>query len=1114
MKIKKILALALAVIITIGALPFYMGTTVSAATSGTTGECKWSLEGTVLTISGRGEMQNYYNPSVSPAPWGTSITKVIIKDGVENIGASAFYNCRYLFKIEIPDSIITIGDSAFYRCLGLTNIDFSACPYLQTIGYNAFEECTNLVNVDLSACTRALESIGNEAFYNCSKLTNIVLPSSSKFTSIGGGAFGGTAFYNNDDNWENGVLYINTALIKAKDTISGKYTPKPDTKIIADSAFNGAEILTEIDLSNCKDLLNIGNLAFSSCESLERANLYRCTSLATIDMYAFSGCNKLATVIFAGCTNLNKIGESAFKSCSSLSYIDFSDCTSLTVIERYAFKNCSFLNTVTLPPNIKNIGDEAFRFTNIRNIYYARNNYDRSRISLGSSTGITNTTWHLYYCEKSDSQTHSFSSSVDQYCDYCGFDRIVKSGYTGNCKWQLYDSVLTISAVPGYNGEMRDYTTKSDGYGNYITTAPWGTSVTEVVIEYGVTRIGEYSFTSLGDITKVTFPKTLESIGLLAFSGCSNIKVCDLSSCINLKSIDSGGLGSYLDELHLPSLDVWCNISFAGSPAGYGTDWYLNGELLTEIIIPEDITSINQNTFYGCQTVERIVFPSGLTDIETRAFSDCENLVSLDFSKCTHLENIAYNAFSNCSALTTLDLSACSNLKYIGFQAFIACTKLEKIIIPLSLTSVGYNAFNDCADIIDIWYEGANRKAISIGSPNDGFLNANWHYEHEHIPGNLATCVTDQVCTECGAIVVKSSGHSFERNTKCSEDRVCTVCNEIVPATNHTPGAKATCTSDQLCTVCEEILVKALSHLPGKEATCTSTQNCQICNEVLTIASHTPGNAATCTKDQVCTVCKTVITPALGHTPGKNPTCTTDQTCSVCGEILVEAFGHTPGEDATCTTDQICTVCGETLVAALGHTPGAAATCTADQTCTVCSKVLIEAYGHTPGEDATCTTDQTCSVCGEILVAALGHTDGETVITEPTCTLEGISVTYCDICDAELSRICIKALGHTPGAAATCTKDQVCTVCEEILAKAIGHNYVDSYCTNCNQFEGLSDIDGDGDCTAKDANLLKLYIVGISSEIEDMRADINGDGSVDAKDYNIMKLIISGIYRI
>ena len=73
-----------------------------AASSGTTGNCTWRLDGTVLTISGNGAMGNYY--SVSTLPWGKSITEVVIDNGVTSIGESAFYYCSNLLSITVDEN--------------------------------------------------------------------------------------------------------------------------------------------------------------------------------------------------------------------------------------------------------------------------------------------------------------------------------------------------------------------------------------------------------------------------------------------------------------------------------------------------------------------------------------------------------------------------------------------------------------------------------------------------------------------------------------------------------------------------------------------------------------------------------------------------------------------------------------------------------------------------------------------------------------------------------------------------------------------------------------------------------------------------------------------------
>lgn len=109
--VKKLLSFLLTAALVLSFLPLgLLDMTASAATSGTTGECTWSLDGTVLTISGNGATRGYFD---SVGPWGSGITEVIIENGVTGIGPYAFSHCSDLAKIVIPDSVVRIGYGAF-----------------------------------------------------------------------------------------------------------------------------------------------------------------------------------------------------------------------------------------------------------------------------------------------------------------------------------------------------------------------------------------------------------------------------------------------------------------------------------------------------------------------------------------------------------------------------------------------------------------------------------------------------------------------------------------------------------------------------------------------------------------------------------------------------------------------------------------------------------------------------------------------------------------------------------------------------------------------------------------------------------------------------------------
>ena len=238
--------------------------------------------------------------------------------------------------------------------------------------------------------------------------------------------------------------------------------------------------------------------------------------------------------------------------------------------------------------------------------------------------------------------------------------------------------------------------------------------------------------------------------------------------------------------------------------------------------------------------------------------------------------------------------------------------------------------------------------------------------------------------------------------------------------------------------------------------------------------------APTCTEAGIetaeCSRCGDVVTreiAATGHTPGAAAACRDPQTCTVCGAELAAALGHDWGEpyiytEPDCVSSgavyRDCKRCGQTgaysSIRPLGHAYGSyaqtqAPTCTEagieTAECSRCGDVVtreIAATGHTPGAAATCTDAQTCTVCGAELAAALGHAYGPyTTTTAPTCTDKGEDTATCTRCGDVVTRE-IAATGHTPGAAATCTTAQTCTVCGVELAPMLGHTFgADATCT-------------------------------------------------------------------
>ena len=176
----------------------------------------------------------------------------------------------------IPDSVTTIGESAFKDCTNLTSITIPES--VTAICDSAFEDCTGLSSIPVSG---NIEKIGSDVFYN-------------------------SGFYNNEGNWENGVFYYGSFLIKAKYSISGECKVKDGTKVILAHSFDGCSALTSLVVP--ESVTAIERYAFYDCENLLNVKILE--GLTEIGKSAFSGCKSLAAVSIP--KSVTKIGFEAF----------------------------------------------------------------------------------------------------------------------------------------------------------------------------------------------------------------------------------------------------------------------------------------------------------------------------------------------------------------------------------------------------------------------------------------------------------------------------------------------------------------------------------------------------------------------------------------------------------------------------------------------------------------------------------------------------------------------------------------------------------------------------------------------------------------------------------
>ncbi|MBR2589432.1 MAG: leucine-rich repeat protein, partial [Clostridia bacterium] len=467
------------------------------------------------------------------------------------IGIDAFSCLKTVRSVSIADSVTEISASAFSDCPALATLTIGSG--VRTIGNCAFQDCTALEEVKYTGSDDAWDDIEIGTYNEC--LTNLKPQSES-------GACGENAVYRY--NPRTGVLTIygsgNTDDFTS--TNMPWYDDKADIKaVVVENGITG-----------------IGENAFWQFKNIESVTLG--DTLESIGKYAFSGCEKIESMDLPN--SLTSIGGQAFGNCVSLESIVIP--SGVTSLATSTFASCTALTTVTLPTTLTKIGAAAFsRCYNLQTVNYDGTQDDWNAIEI---------------LDSNDSLLAVKPQTID----------IIRTGMCGeNVSYILNETtgLLTISGT----GAMYDYDLLQN-------PSPFNNNakVTEIVVENGVSAIGNDAFTQLRNLKTVSLPDTVTSLGDDAFSFCFAL------SDINIpESVQSIGSSAFSACYALTSFTVPKGVKTLGK----STFWYCDH--LQSVALPESLESVSDNAFVYCSALTDVYYEGSQDDWNTISVSQTGN---------------------------------------------------------------------------------------------------------------------------------------------------------------------------------------------------------------------------------------------------------------------------------------------------------------------------------------------------------------------------------------------------------------------------------------------------------------------------------------------------------
>ena len=461
-------------------------------------------------------------------------------------------------------------------------------------------------------------------------------------------------------------------------------------------AFSWCTELSEITIPS--SVTEIGFGAFNYTGKIKRVNITDIDALCRISF----GNNYYATPFYNGAhlyvngeelTVLNvpqdvkKVDDYAFYGCQSITEVNIPN--GVEQIGYYAFYYCSNLRKVTIGENVNYVGQSAFAGADMLDVIYCRAltppEIPLTIVSDGSF-------FEPYSYHSNYGAVRKIIVPLALFSDY-------KTAYAGS-----YAPVVFPDVEPELSGNNVIYYQSKDC--SIVTpneVAYFGANIVSNIYENGwgkilfdgdVTEIGINAFAG-SKMTEIIIPQSVTIIGAKAFDS-SSLQIVHIPKSVTLIESDAFNKAIYVSMVHIDDFASWCNIEFDSVTANpFNQDnlsdyrkFYIDGEPVFDVVIPEQVTAIKDYAFYNCQTMSSIYIPKDVKSIGEKALYNCAGHLIIDANQPDY--DYARSPFHN-SQFKKVTFG--DNIETVGANFMTGCLNLKEVVLGKNLMSFSESAF-------------------------------------------------------------------------------------------------------------------------------------------------------------------------------------------------------------------------------------------------------------------------------------------------------------------------------------------------------------------------------------------------------------------------------------